>query len=325
MRRLAGVGPDESVPTAYYKEAVAVGRIAYDEELAAKCLEYVRTRGCEYSDYHVLSEEERAGQLACIGLFEGRMGKNGPCLSALECAEDSVCGFDPTCVDMCCVGACRVLPAPLELGEPCAGNRPCAAETFCASDPDTGMPTVCTASPTAGQPCPQFDCAGGATCEFNGGDSPVCVAPKPEGGACELTTGSARAAWPASATRTTTTGCACCPPRRVRAATGSRRIRCVGASTTRATRRPPAARRCPATGEFCADYRCLGDLFCSEITQRCTPVADPGEGCGYSNIDYTYTPCSGDSVCENEFDVGSCATPNPASPCPVPEDPLAGG
>ena len=50
-----------------------------------------------------------------------------------------------------------------------------------------------------------------------------------------------------------------------------------------------------------------------------------GEGCGYSNIDGSYIPCSGDNVCANEFESGSCVTPSGASPCPVPEDPLAGG
>jgi hypothetical protein len=323
MQRLTGVGPDESIATAYYKEAVALGRIVYDESLASTCLEYVRKRGCEYPQYHEFTEDELAGQLACAGLFAGRMGKNGPCLSALECAETAICGFDPACVDMCCVGACRVLPTPLKVGEPCTGNRPCETDTFCAFDPNSGMPTVCTASPTAGQPCPQFDCAGGASCEFNGGDTPVCVALKAAGSSCN-SDGQCQAGLVCTHDQNWDNG-VCLRP-------ADEGESCDRFSPDRVCRRVDntcdATDRCaplPDKGEFCPDYRCRGDLFCAGNQQRCTPVADAGEGCGYSNIDGSYIPCSGDNLCENEFDNGVCQTPSAASPCPVPEDPLAGG
>ena len=152
MQRISGVGIADSVPLDYMREAIELGRIGYDEEAAAACLEYVRGRSCEWAQLHALSEAELAGQTACAAVFTGRMGRNGPCISASECAGTAICGFDPACVDACCVGACRVLPEPRKIGEACTGGNPgCEPNSFCDFDPNTGMPTVCTAAPKLGQ------------------------------------------------------------------------------------------------------------------------------------------------------------------------------
>jgi hypothetical protein len=324
MQRLTGVGPDESIATAYYKEAVALGRIVYDESLASTCLEYVRKRGCEYPQYHEFTEDELAGQLACAGLFAGRMGKNGPCLSALECAETAICGFDPACVDMCCVGACRVLPTPPQGRR--ALHRQSTLRDRHPSAPSTRTPGCRPCAPRPrppGSPARSSTAPAGASCEFNGGDTPVCVALKAAGSSCN-SDGQCQAGLVCTHDQNWDNG-VCLRP-------ADEGESCDRFSPDRVCRRVDntcdATDRCaplPDKGEFCPDYRCRGDLFCAGNQQRCTPVADAGEGCGYSNIDGSYIPCSGDNLCENEFDNGVCQTPSAASPCPVPEDPLAGG
>lgn len=324
MRRLAGVGADEAVPLAYMAEAIEVGRIAYDREAAADCLAYVRAQTCERDYWHVYSEEELAGRAACEAVFKGRMGRNGPCLSANECAETSICGFDPNNSEACAAGACRALPAPLAVGEPCTFQQTCVADAFCAQDPDTFMPTVCTAAPSAGEKCPDGVCAGAAICDFDGGQT--CVARKPPGGQCSF---DQQCEQPASCTY---------GPNDFEYGTCTRPVgegeKCNEASGIGCLRFDnwcdPGSNTCvalPGKGEPCAGYQCAGDFFCSEAQGlRCVPVADPGERCGYSDITFDSIPCSGDNFCDYGEDGNDpkCVSPGSGSTCPVPEDPLAG-
>jgi len=322
MQVLAGVGLADAVPIDYMKEAIEVGRIGFDEEKAASCLAFVQQRTCEISYLHTWTEEELAGQAACEGVFTGRMGRNGPCLSAAECAEASICGFDPSCVDACCVGACRVLAQPLAIGEACGGSTACAEDSFCGFDPNAGVSTVCTASPKVGQPC-DGPCATGSFCDYSGG-TPVCRVPKAEGANCN---GVQECEHPAvcryndidytgKCFRPGTEGEPCDPgfygPNCVRFDNVCHPIDLVCAPL-------------PGKGEGCPDYVCQGDYFCSEDQgQRCVPVADAGEPCGYSSDNYDYVPCSGDNYCDFEFDSGVCKQPSGAAGCPVPADPGQG-
>lgn len=323
IRMLSGVGPSDSLPTTYYKEAVEVGRVDYDKKAAATCLAYVRGQSCDLPAVHEYSEDELAGQAACAGLFKGRMGKNGPCLSAIECAEAAVCGFDPNCTDMCCVGACRVLAATPKLGEACNGT--CEDDAYCDFNLDA---PVCTANPALGQPCPNSGCASGSSCEYVGGDTPVCIALKAAGAACEYE-GQCIAGLVCAHDQNYENG-VCLRP-------ADEGESCDPFSPDVVCRRfdnrcDLATEKCaplPGNGEPCEDYRCRGDFFCavSNNVQKCSPVADAGEGCGDPNFEGSYVPCSGDNVCDpnDDFSDYKCVTPDPASPCPVPEDPLAGG
>lgn len=325
MRWLAGVGANEAVPTAYYKEAVEVGRIAYDKKAAAECLAYVRGRTCDVDRYHEATEEELAGQLACAGLFTGRMGRNGPCLSALECADTAVCGFDPTCVDMCCVGACRVLAEPLALGEVCGNSsQSCAAGSYCRFDPNSGNGT-CSTPPGVGQPCPDYVCDSDSLCDWNG-TKDICMALRPAGKACDYDDQCAK-------------GLACKRDQNYENGVcfkpADQGEVCDPNSPDQVCRRfdnycDPGAKTCgplPGNGEPCFQYSCRGDFFCVEGNgPRCSPVADEGEGCGYQPNTGNYVPCSGDNACvDEEFDGGTCVAPTGASDCPVPADPLDGG
>ncbi len=326
MRWLTGSGVDEAIPVSYYKEAVDVGRIVYHKQKAAACLEYVRTRTCELSRYHEVTEAEAAGQLACAELFEGRMGKNGPCMSAIECAEEAICGFNPNCVDMCCVGACRVLAQPQKLGEACNNGQQCEAGSYCYFDQNLGMSTVCTAPPTAGQPCPDFTCDETALCDFVG-DTPMCIALRPSGKACDYDDQCQQ-------------GLNCIHDQNYENGVCLRPADegepCDPTSPDVTCRRfdnlcDPGTKVCgplPGNGEPCPNYQCRGDFFCVEggNDRRCSPVADAGEGCGYNPNSGNFVPCSGDNVCSGEdFNNQSCVAPAGDAPCPVPTDPLAGG
>lgn len=136
---------DQDPGFAYLIEAVQAGTAEYDGEAALDCLEAIRSRDC--------SEAVPEPPAACDDVFRGRIGRNGPCMSSLECAGDAVCGFDPSCSDECCPGACRVLPDPLAKGEACGGTARCEDGLYCAFDPMTGAPTVCSSLVEIGGDC----------------------------------------------------------------------------------------------------------------------------------------------------------------------------
>jgi len=321
MQRISGVGIADSVPLDYMREAIELGRIGYDEEAAAACLEYVRGRSCEWAQLHALSEAELAGQTACAAVFTGRMGRNGPCISASECAGTAICGFDPACVDACCVGACRVLPEPRKIGEACTGGNPgCEPNSFCDFDPNTGMPTVCKAAPKLGQACAQGLCADGAICDYTG-DSAICVKPKAPGKRCYNDN---ECEQPGVCRYNENVGDSVCF--RPSAEGGPCSFDSGGLQCLRFDNYCAANNTCsqkPGKGESCqGSYECKGDFFCGP-SQSCTPVADQGEPCGYAPPNFDLVPCSGDNYC-SEFEMGTCLAPTGAAACPVPADPVPG-
>jgi len=167
----------------YLLASHAAGRIEFDAEAAAACLAYVEARGCFRPGTYVADETEAAGQAACAAVMRGTMVLNGPCLLSTECAAQDeatvVCGFDPTCTDTCCVGGCRTL-GTVPVGTPCTFQTRCAAGSFCASDPNTGFPTVCTAQSKVGGACQnQQDCEAAGYC-----DEGTCKPLAGEGEAC---------------------------------------------------------------------------------------------------------------------------------------------
>ena len=229
----------------YLRAAQSAGHVEYDREAAAACLDAMRERSCEYE------EEPFAG---CDGVFRGRIGRNGPCMSAAECAGNAVCGTDAMCTDMCCVGACRVFPDPTELGEPCGfSSVGCVAEAYCAFDPVMGTPTVCTARVEAGgdcsigQTCAEETVCDGSKCrkielrgpgESCGGDLQYCEEP----GACRSSYDGAPST-------------------------------CVVA---------------PELGEPCDDNSACArfDTFCDPDSRLCTLLPGPGQGCGGQCVPY---------------------------------------
>jgi hypothetical protein len=258
----------------YLLAAHLAGNVEYDREAAARCLDAMRERSCEYG------AEPFTG---CDDVFRGRIGRNGPCMSAAECAGDAVCGFNPNCTDMCCVGACRVLRQPGEIGEPCSfSGAGCVPEAYCAFDPSTGTPTVCTArvepggSCSLGETCVEEASCDGDRCrkiELRGpgedcsGDFVDCAAP----GECR---GSADGV-----------------------------PRCVA----------PPQLGAPCDDQiFCARF----DTFCDPNSQLCTLLPGPGQGCGASEC-VAYAQCvSGVEGAVDGEVAGTCvARANEGEPC----------
>ncbi len=320
--QLAGIGSYDRLTPDYVGVAVEVGRIEYDEEAAALCLNYAAARTCEYDEFHAWTDEERAGQAACLAVFNGRMGKNGPCATALECAEEAICGFDPSCTDMCCPGACRVLAAPVPVGQPCPTNPnvSCEAGSQCSFDPDSGM-SLCTALTEVGQNCDFTNCVETATCAC-GPNGCRCESREDEGSACQ---------YPGECLP----GLECVRPENLDVGECVRPVdegeECVPTFDGDITCRRfdnychPVDRVCvtkPGNGDGCENVGCRGDFFCApSLGYKCSPVADEGEPCDYNGSEYV--PCSGDNNCSYENDSPVCRAPS-GDHCPVPEDPLGG-
>lgn len=155
----------------YLLAAHDAGRIEFDAQAATDCLAYVKSRGCDRPESVVPDEAQAAGIAACKAVFRGTMVRNGPCYSAAECAAEDgaevVCGLNPSCMDACCVGGCRVLSG-VPQGEACTSQSRCEDGTYCAIDPNTGQGTVCSKQVGIGAACPfGNECATGTYCDFN--------------------------------------------------------------------------------------------------------------------------------------------------------------
>jgi hypothetical protein len=298
--------PADPSAAAYVLRASAAGTLEFDREAAAACLDEVRARGCE--------DPDPPDPEPCARVYRGRVGRNLPCMSSAECAgEGAVCGFDPGCDEACCVGRCRVPAEPLALGEPCGGGARCVDEGFCAADPNTGAPTVCTPRVAAGEPCPNFEpCAPGAECD---GATCVEVPVRAEGEPCGFEAGTCAeglecnggADAGARCVRPAALGAPCDPAGPVRCARFD-------------TRCDPVRRLCellPGPGAAC-DQACRGHASCQysgggpdAAVGTCVAYATLGDACGDDS-----PGCLGWLECQS----GRCARPE-ASPGPVCEVP----
>lgn len=251
-------GLDQDPDFAYLIAAVKAGTAEYDGEAARDCLAAIRERGCE--------EAEPEPPAVCDDVFRGRIGRNGPCMSSLECAGDAVCGFDPSCADECCPGACRVLPDPLAEGEACGGTAPCEEGLYCAVDPMTFVSTVCTPRVKAGGSCLLGEaCVADAYCEDT---TATCreLVDRAEGESC-----------------------------------GRREERCVAPAECHYVQPPgdefgEAEQTCVVPGHLGApcdpqDYSTCArfDTYCDEGSRLCTLLPVPGSACASSGCaEYAY-------------------------------------
>jgi hypothetical protein len=192
-------------------------------------------------------------------------------------------------------------------------NVGCEDGTYC------GFDQVCAALPTLGESCEQsFECAGEAWCAY---DTYKCVVPAEEGESCD----NVRCA----------RGLACLYDQDFNTGTcirpGDEGEPCMVSFDSDGTCKrfdnycDPVTETCkvlPGNGESCDFVQCRGDFFCADsIGQKCSPVADEGEGCDYNGADYV--PCSGDNYCSYEGGGPVCVAPT-AEQCPPPDDPMGG-
>lgn len=141
--------------------SVEAGRISYDAEQAAECLDLIRGMECRFSS----TFDEAAFEAACRAVFTGTVADGGACVEDEECASQE-CEPPTDCTMSCCVGACVMAepdPTPVPVGGDCSGvEAECVATAYCASDA-TGE--RCVAKVGAGQPCADFDaCQQGLFC-----------------------------------------------------------------------------------------------------------------------------------------------------------------
>jgi len=169
-------------PSTYLDAALDAGRVDYDSAQAYRCVRAIKKLKCHRG------EDQSEVEVDCQGIMSGNVEPEQPCMLGAECAgELSVCGFDPTCTDACCPGACRFIPGPFAAGEPCDMGQRCESGTFCKFDLQGGEPAaVCTERARRGEPCELSDyglsdsCVEGTFCN----DDQVCERPRKGGEAC---------------------------------------------------------------------------------------------------------------------------------------------
>jgi hypothetical protein len=171
-----GANIDEAVA------AVKAGRLLYDEELAARCIQPLidEVKAPGFCDDPSLFQDENP---ECELVFRGAVPAGSPCLQSNECASGP--GERASCDQSgaVCYGTCVVMP---DTGGNTCNGVTCDAAEYCLNDGAAEGPR-CKQKEALGNSCINYDgCLGeDAYCAFQGRLG-VCVARRsvPEGGAC---------------------------------------------------------------------------------------------------------------------------------------------
>lgn len=166
-------------PETYLDAALDAGRLDYDGAQAYRCVRAIKKLKCHRG------EDESEVLEDCQGIVSGAVEPEEPCMLSDECrGERSICGFNPTCTDECCPGACRFIPGPFAAGEPCDSAQECESGTYC--DFSAGASAVCTAQPREGDPCEEINYGNSDTCTDGTfcNEDLVCEKPREDGAAC---------------------------------------------------------------------------------------------------------------------------------------------
>lgn len=133
-------------------EAIAAGRLVYDPDAAATCLDTGRRGPCPSS----------FDDPSCARVFVGEVAEGGACTARIECAAGADCA-DRACTASCCVGTCGAPIAPAAplapVGAACQTHFDCVAIAYCDAGTCRELPR------NAGDPC-LFGCwYGDLTCD----------------------------------------------------------------------------------------------------------------------------------------------------------------
>ncbi len=111
------------------RASIAAGRLTFDGDQAARCIERVEGLSCaEFSAF--LQNEQAATGLACFDMLVGRVAAGDPCDEPYECVT-GVCGYE-TAIRRCeapipaggsCNSSCADRPAPASLHRPMISER----------------------------------------------------------------------------------------------------------------------------------------------------------------------------------------------------------
>ena len=163
-----------------FQADVASGKVRYDGEAAARCLDGYETAGCNISDR---AKDDALVQI-CDSAFQGTVPDGGACLIANDCVSHS-CNTEACAGAMCCAGTCQ---PKLAVGSDCRMNGAvCDTGSFCRYDPATTK-AACKLTVPEGQPCDvQDSCAPGTTCLVDRavvGSTGICGKAPAEGQPC---------------------------------------------------------------------------------------------------------------------------------------------
>jgi len=256
---------------------VGAGRIVYDGDQAAACVNTLMSAGCGIPGWHF---EE-----VCAKVFRGLVAGGDTCYAPADCvsgtcmfAANSGCGMHSSracCPGVCAPGVSTAEPSPI--GGPCNGTgfSGCAEGAFCART-DSGTPT-CQPRANAGQACldpsvPEGSCTAGTYCVSVNGSSngPICATLSAEGQPCDCPNGMCCGAFLEcdNATRT-------CVPTAPSVAVGGQctlNWDCVDWAYCDSTGRCASQ---PRAGDYCDDFNgphCLYGLVCNAGTCARLPV-----------------------------------------------------
>lgn len=148
------------------QQSIAAGRVAYDGEAMAECIDAFAASSCDGT-----SRDVRETPQACLEAIKGKVADGGACFDDGECVSDSCNIAD--CGQACCQGSCDATVAEAAIGASCATAR-CVNGSFCSDA------NVCTALLAAGAACAGNDeCTYGLTCAND-----VCTAAANRGDTC---------------------------------------------------------------------------------------------------------------------------------------------
>ena len=163
-----------------YLAAINTGRIRYDGEAGADCLDTLADFPCD----RTLPLPDTA---ACAEVYTGTGKLGSSCSYSDECASEHCAITECDELYTCCFGTCMPMEAPTELGigEVCEVGD-CQRGLYCSYGTD--VPRTCTPLPKHGEPCTS-DCAAiGDTCDFSGDGTrtKTCLDAAVGGEPCEL-------------------------------------------------------------------------------------------------------------------------------------------
>jgi len=271
--------------------AVDMGKVVYDGDTAAKCVDEFGGQTCDQTD-----ASGRSFPQSCDHIVHGTVGSGGACALDAEC-KSGACNV-PTCQMACCQGTCTgdTPPSPGGAGTACTGSSQCTSGNFCDF---SAMSPVCTPLKAAGAACgTTSECAYGLGCAGNNAMYTCKTLPKlgeacPDGACrdagnyCSTTDMTCKKIGLDGATCTTSNSC-------------SRYYAC-DAATMKCTKGP-------TTGQPCGGLRCFdAGTFCDTTATMptCVTVRPDGGACTASsqcesnNCDQTGSAgmCSEGAVC----------------------------
>lgn len=257
------------------------GKIHYDAERAAACLERFAGQRCDGSDAAAISAY-------CEPVFRGKVEPGGVCTSNTACTSGR-CALGNCSATRCCMGVCENRPPRAAIGGLCGvglGQAECVPEAYCERQP-TGS-SVCKARISAGQPCLQPDaCASPAFCRAAPDGTRICALRAKDGQSC------------ADSSLCESQASACDPTDKICKPRPLPGQPCLGGSicVTYAACIAGTCQRRPAAGEAC-------------VATGLPP--DPGLPPG--TLPPAAITCLGDNRCQG----GVCVAPPAVSPCPYP-------